>query len=139
MYGFQVLVKTEISQKEGLDLRENRFFVQGEGGIKYTHNNGRLANEPHLAVTNFLNALEKIPSMIEKQQKEIAVIEKDLPVLKEVVSKEWTKENTLNELKNELTSIDRKIQLSIAPVKEEVKENEKGKEKRKENKRVVKI
>ncbi|MFK8271696.1 DNA topoisomerase [Capnocytophaga stomatis] len=102
-------------------------------------NNGRLANDPHLAVTNFLNALEKIPSMIEKQQKEIAVIEKDLPVLKEVVSKEWTKENTLNELKNELTSIDRKIQLSIAPVKEEVKENEKGKEKRKENKRVVKI
>ncbi|WP_392420054.1 helicase-related protein [Capnocytophaga canis] len=122
LYGFQVLVKTEISQKEGLDLRENRFFVQGEGGIKYTHNNGRLANDPHLAVTNFLNALEKIPAMIEKQQKEIAVIEKDLPVLKEVVSKEWTKENTLNELKNELTSIDRKIQLSIIPVKEKVKE-----------------
>ncbi|MFJ1492253.1 hypothetical protein, partial [Capnocytophaga canis] len=50
------------------------------------------------------------------------VIEKDLPVLKEVVSKEWTKENTLNELKNELTSIDRKIQLSITSVKEKVKE-----------------
>ncbi|RIY35030.1 hypothetical protein CKY20_11470, partial [Capnocytophaga canis] len=80
------------------------------------------ANDPHLAVTNFLNALEKIPAMIEKQQKEIAVIEKDLPVLKEVVSKEWTKENTLNELKNELTSIDRKIQLSITSVKEKVKE-----------------
>ncbi|WP_212892404.1 hypothetical protein, partial [Capnocytophaga canimorsus] len=39
-----------------------------------------------------------------------------------VVSKEWTKENTLNELKNELTSIDRKIQLSITSVKEKVKE-----------------
>ncbi|MFJ1492366.1 hypothetical protein, partial [Capnocytophaga canis] len=50
------------------------------------------------------------------------VIEKDLPVLKEVVSKEWTKENTLNELKNELTSIDRKIQLSITPIKEESEE-----------------
>ncbi len=119
LYGFQILVKTEFSQKEGLDLRENRFFVQGESEIKYTHNNGRLANDPYLAVTNFLNALEKIPTMIEKQQKEIAFIEKDLPVLKEVVSKEWHKENELASLKSELASLDRKIQLSISPITQE--------------------
>ncbi|MDO4228974.1 MAG: N-6 DNA methylase [Capnocytophaga sp.] len=124
LYGFQLLVKTEISQKEGLDLRENRFFVQGEGGVKYTHNNGRLANDPNLAVMNFLNALEKIPSYIEKQQKEIALLEKDLPVLQEIISKKWGKESFLSELKNEMATIDRKIQLSLSVVsaKNEIKQ-----------------
>src|SRR3546814_8759431 len=35
LYGFQLLVKTEMSQKDGVDIRINRFLVQGEGNIKY--------------------------------------------------------------------------------------------------------
>jgi hypothetical protein len=115
LYGFTLLVKTEISQKEGNIIRDNRFFIQGEGNIKYTYNNGQIANDPKLASMNFLNALEKIPGLIGQEQKKLSEIEKDVPVLEEIVNSIWTKENALGELKNELAAMDRKIQLSITP------------------------
>lgn len=61
LYGFQLLVKTEVSEKEGVDIRVNRFLVQGEGNIKYTYNNGIMAKDPETAAMNFLKALEKPP------------------------------------------------------------------------------
>lgn len=113
LYGFTLLVKTEVSQKEGISIRDNRFFIQGEGNIKYTYNNGQMATDPKLAAMNFLNALEKIPALIEQEKKKINAIEKDIPVLHEVVNSIWTKENILAELKNELATLERSIQLSI--------------------------
>jgi N12 class adenine-specific DNA methylase len=115
LYGFTLLVKTEVSQKEGINIRDNRFFIQGEGNIKYTYNNGQIAGDPKLASMNFLNALEKLPGLIGQEQKKISEIEKDIPVLKEIVNSVWTKENALGELKNEFAAMDRKIQLSITP------------------------
>src|SRR5690606_11770153 len=120
LYGFQLLVKTEMSQKEGVDIRVNRFLIQGEGNIKYTYNNGLIAKDEKLAAVNFLNALEKLPSYIEQEQKKITEIQKDLPVLREVVNGTWSKEMRLGEFKTELASVERKIQLSITPeLKEE--------------------
>src|SRR5690606_22066476 len=115
LYGFTLLVKTEMSQKEGVDIKVNRFLVQGEGNIKYTYNNGIMAKDPETASINFLKALEKLPGYIEQEQKKIAELKKDLPVLQEVVNGTWTKENKLSELKTELAAVERKIQLSIAP------------------------
>lgn len=116
LYGFRLLVKTEVSD-ENLDIfeRDNRFFIQGEGGIKYTYNNGNMASDPKTATMNFINALGKIPGLMEQEQKKIAELEKDLPILQEVVNGNWNKENKLNELKNQLAAIERKIQSSIAP------------------------
>jgi len=131
LYGFQLLVKTEVSHKEGIDFRINRFMVQGEGNIKYTYNNGILAKDEKLAGMNFLNALEKLPAYIQEENKKINEIQKNLPVLQEVVNGKWSKEQRLGELKIELSSVERKIQLSITPeTKEEttveVKNNENG-------------
>ncbi len=115
LYGFQLLVKTEVSEKEGVDIRVNRFLIQGEGNIKYTYNNGIMAQDPETAAMNFLKALEKLPGYIEQEQKKIVELQKDLPVLKEMVNGRWTKESKLSELKTELAAVERKIQLSIAP------------------------
>jgi hypothetical protein len=112
LYGFNLLVKTENSLKEGFFMKQNRFFIEGEGNIKYSHNNGHIANDPKLAVRYFLNALEKIPSLIEKYEKENEKISKDLPVLQEVVHSTWRKENELKDLKTELAILDRKMMLS---------------------------
>ncbi|OYX86657.1 MAG: helicase, partial [Flavobacteriales bacterium 32-34-25] len=130
LYGFTLLVKTEISEKEGVDIRINRFLVQGEGNIKYTYNNGIIASDAKLASTNFLNALEKLPGYIEQEQKKITELKKDLPILQEIVKGTWTKESRLSELKTELASIDRKIQLSITPERKEepAEQTEKQKE-----------
>lgn len=126
LYGFNLLIKTEVSEKDGTDIKINRFFIQGEGNIKYTYNNGIIAKHEKLAASNFLNALEKIPSYIEQEQKKITEINKDLPVLQELVNSKWSKENRLYELKTELASVERKIQLSITPeAKEEIKKDEK--------------
>jgi len=114
LYGFQLLVKTELSKKDGVDIRINRFMVQGEGAIKYTHNNGIIANEAKLAARNFLSALEKLPAYIQREKKEIALYEKDVPILQEIVNRKWNKENRLSELKTELASVERKIQFTIA-------------------------
>ncbi len=115
LYGFTLLVKTEMSEKEGVDIRVNRFLIQGEGNIKYTYNNGIIAKDEKLASMNFLNALEKLPGYIEQEQKKISELQKDLPVLQEVVNGTWANETRLSELKTELAAIERKIQLTIAP------------------------
>jgi hypothetical protein len=118
LYGFKLLVKTEDSQKEGVLFKQNRFFIEGEGNIKYTYNNGSIANDPKLAVNYFLHALEKIPSLIEKYQADTEKISKDLPVLREVVNSTWRREDELKDLKTELAALDRKIQLSLKPIEQ---------------------
>ena len=90
-----------MSQKDGVDIRVNRFLMQGEGNIKYTYNNGLIAKDEKLAAMNFLNALEKLPGYIEQEQKKITEIQKDLPILQEVINGTWSKESRLSELKTE--------------------------------------
>jgi len=112
LYGFHILVKTEASMKDGFDFKENRFFVEGESGIKYTYNNGHIAKDPNLAATSFLKALERIPFLIDNPR----LTEKaanDIPVLKEVVDSQWRKEDELKKLKSDLAALDRKIQMTI--------------------------
>ena len=118
LYGFNLVVKTESSSKDLFDLSQNKFFVMGESGMKYSYNNGRIATDPQLACMNFLNALEKIPGLIEKFKADTEKIAKDIPVLQEVVNGSWKKEEQLKDLKTELAALDRKIQLSLKPIEQ---------------------
>ncbi|WP_346856939.1 helicase-related protein [uncultured Draconibacterium sp.] len=113
LYDFNILVKTEASMKDSFDFKENRFFIEGEGRIKYTYNNGHIAKDPKLAATSFLKALERIPSLIGSHKSYAEKAAVDLPVLKEVVNSEWRKEDELKKLKVELSGLERKIQLSL--------------------------
>lgn len=115
LYGFKLLVKTETSMKDGFDFKENRFFVEGEGGIKYTYNNGIMASDPKLASMNFLNALHKIPTLIDNEHKRIAKVEKEIPVFREMANAFWKKEEQLKGLKKEFQELDKKILDSITP------------------------
>ncbi|MDR1169769.1 MAG: hypothetical protein LBK97_02925 [Prevotellaceae bacterium] len=91
------MVKTENSQKEGLFMRENRFFVEGEGDVKYSYNNGHIASDPVLASQNFLKALEKMPSLIETHEAKAEEPAKDIPDLQEVVKATWRREDELKD------------------------------------------
>lgn len=146
LYGFKLLVKTETSMKDGFEptneagakanlfdyalqgggrrsqFKENRFLVEGDGGIKYTYNNGIMATDPKLASMNFLNALQKIPTLINNEHKRIAKEESSLPVLQEVVNGLWKKEEQLKELKKKLNEVDKKILTEITAEKEGKKE-----------------
>ena len=85
LFDFRILVRTEKSYDGDTQVLHNKFMVEGLDGIKYTYNNGYIAKEPKLAVMNFINALERIPAMIEKREKENAELSKDIPVLQEIV------------------------------------------------------
>ena len=124
LYGFPIKVVSERMLKEGLEFTDNRFVV--EGNYKYTYNNGHLAMaDPIAAARNFLNALERIPSIIDQYKSKNEVLEKEIPQLQEIAGKVWKKEDELKQLKSELAALDRKIQLELAPPTLEVTEKEK--------------
>ena len=125
LYGFDLLVKTEASMKDGFDFIENRFFVRGEGNILYNFNGGRLAKDPNIAAQMFLRTFETVPPLLERYQKEVEQISKDIPILQEVVKETWKKEDQLQQLKSDLAALDRKIQLSLKPVKQNEDSNSK--------------
>lgn len=99
--------------KDGFDFKENRFFVEGESGTKYTFNNGHIAKDPKLASANFLKALERIPILIDNHERSKEKAAKDIPVLEEVVNSNWRKEDELRKLKSGLAGLERKIQMTI--------------------------
>ena len=118
LYGFPVKVVSERTLSDGLEFTDNRFFV--EGNYRYTYNNGHLAMaDTHAAAVNFLNALEKIPSVIEQYKAKNETLEREIPQLQEIAGKTWKKEDELKQLKSELAALDRKIQLELAPKHEE--------------------
>lgn len=135
LYGFPILVKTESSIREGMEVKQNRFFIEGE--YKYTYNNGQIAMADHkAAATNFLNALDRIPKLMEQYKSQNAAIEKDLPTLREIVGGTWKKEEELKGLKSELSAIERKIQLELVPPEKTVQMSDGGTQ---EEQRVVPV
>ena len=73
---------------------------------------------------DFLNALERIPSIIDQYKAKNEVLEMEIPQLQEIAGKVWKKEDELKQLKSELAALDRKIQLELAPPTPEVAEKE---------------
>ena len=118
LYGFNLLVKSETTVKDGFDLIQNRFFVKGEGEILYNYNHGNMATDPKTAALNFLNALDTMPKLLERYQADNEKLQKDIPTLKEVVDANWRKEPELKALKDDLLKLDREIQLSLKPIEE---------------------
>ena len=118
LYGFPVKVVSERMICDGRETIDNRFII--EGHYKYKYNNGHLAMaDTHAAAVNFLNALEKIPSVIEQYKAKNETLEREIPQLQEIAGKTWKKEDELKQLKSELAALDRKIQLELAPKHED--------------------
>ena len=130
LYGFPIEVVSERTLKDGLEFCDNRFVVTGN--YRYSYNNGHLAMaDTHAAAMNFLNALERIPGIIDQYRKKNEVLEREIPQLQEIAGKTWKKEDELKQLKSELAALDRKIQLELAPpTPESTEENRQGSEKK---------
>ena len=130
LYGFPIEVVSERTLKDGLEFCDNRFVVAGN--YRYSYNNGHLAMaDTHAAAMNFLNALERIPGIIDQYRTKNEVLEREIPQLQEIAGKTWKKEDELKQLKSELAALDRKIQLELAPpTPESTEENRQGSEKK---------
>ena len=133
IYGFSIMVKTESTSKDLFDCSVNRFFVKGQESIYYTYNNGKLATDPKLACQNFINALERIPKVIESHEKEMEKVTANKDVYITIANSSWKKEDELRSLKSEAAELDRKIALTLAPPEEGTEETEKEKMKQVED------
>ena len=69
--------------------------------------------DTHAAANNFLNALERIPGIIDQYREKNGILEKEIPRLQEITGKEWKKEDKLKRLKTELAVLERRIQLDF--------------------------
>ena len=118
VYGFPISIISERNLVDGKETVQNRFVV--EGNYKYKFNNGFIAmSDTHAACMNFVNALEKIPGIIEQYEERTARLKADVPQLEAIIAKTWGKEDELKQLKSELAALDRKITAELAPKREE--------------------
>lgn len=123
IYDFPIIVKSDWVTKDNKQELQNRFFV--EGAYKYTHNNGSISiYSSSVAANNFLNALNNIPKLIAKAQKENTILNPDIPSLQEIINAPWKKEDELKALKAELSSLERKIQLTLSSNKQSANKEE---------------
>lgn len=76
-------------------------------------------SDTHAACMNFVNALEKIPSIVAQYEERTAKLKADVPVLEGIVAKQWGKEDELKQLKSDLAALDRKITAQLAPKQDE--------------------
>lgn len=119
VYGFPISVKSEKIIDEKGERIQNRFVV--EGNLKYKYNNGLIAmSDTKLACMNFVNALERIPDILDQYQTHLKVMKEDIKVLKEIAAKNWKKETELKDLKSELAVLEKKITESLAPSHEKM-------------------
>ena len=119
LYGFDLLVKSETTEKDGFDLTQNRFYARGEADYLYSYNHGNIAADPRLASLNFIHALSTIETVLEGFKKKNEELAKDIPTLQSVVEGTWRKESELAALRAQMTELERKIQLSLKPIEEE--------------------
>lgn len=113
LYGFGLFVQTKTIQAEDELFKTNKFFVQGDGGIRYTHLNGILPHTPELATASFLKALQVIPKLLESNIAEKDKIEKDMQTFNDIVNSPFSKERELIELRDRLSTVGRILQVSL--------------------------
>lgn len=110
--GLNLLVRSEYSMDGTFD--RNTFFVEGISGLKYRCGlTGALPLGFVESARYPQSALDKLPSLIEKQQKTVEQIESEIPVLQEIVNRRWSKADELSRLKLECKELQRRIDESL--------------------------
>ena len=119
LYDFSLYIKREREAYQNDGLYEyrysNSFYAQRlQDGIKYTFNGGTPnVDNPKLAARHFLNAIDRVEHLREKYQKSLNDIEQQLPELQQLAAKPFSKERELQQMKSDLSSLEREIALKI--------------------------
>lgn len=110
--GLNLLVRSEYSINGTFD--RNTFFVEGTSGLKYRCGLTGALPLGFVESAQYPQAtLNKLPSLIEKQQKTVERIESEIPILQDIVGRQWSKTDELVKLKLECKELQRKIDESL--------------------------
>jgi N12 class adenine-specific DNA methylase len=115
LYGFDLYIRQQREGYETNGLMEykysNSLYAESpQSGIKYLYNGG-LPNvdNPKLAARYYISAIDRVVPLMEKYEKEVATLEKEVPVLKGIMAREFEKEQELADLKAEAARLQEKI------------------------------
>lgn len=120
LYGFELYIK-----QTSWDIKENgkyitryssSFHAQRKGSeIKYTYSNGQIESDnPKLAARHFLNAIDKVNSILEQTSEKLENCKTDIPELEQIIRKPFAKEELLAEKKAELQALEKEIANKLA-------------------------
>ena len=106
--GLNLLVSSEYTLSGSFD--RNVFFVEGVSGLKYRCGvSGALPLGFAESARYPQAALERMPSLIEKQKKQIAQLQHEIPTLQEITARKWSKAEELERLKQECKDLQQRI------------------------------
>lgn len=119
LYGFNLFIKRNSGRFEKDGAYEygfyNTFYAENSGSdIKYTYNSGFVnVDNPKLAARYFLNAIDKIDSLKEKYIQDLYHLNSNIPIVSQLISKPFERLNELQDMKTELSRLEREIILKI--------------------------
>lgn len=119
LYGFDLYIrqhKEPYEDKGSIHYKQyNTFYAERpESGIKYTFSQGHPnTDNPKLAARHFLNAIDRVGSLKEKYEKTLGELNKDIPMVEQIVAKPFEKEPELAKMKSEMAKLEREITLKI--------------------------
>lgn len=107
-----LLVRSDYNFSGTFD--RNLFFIEGVSGLKYQCGmSGALPLGYVDAALYPKTTLANIPAMIERNSKSIAKLESELPVLQEIINRQWSKTDELAKLKAECHELQTKIEAEL--------------------------
>lgn len=119
LYGFDLIIRQQRETYEAQGLFEyyykNIFYAQSkETGLKYFWNGGHLnADNQKLAARYFLNAIDRVEAVKEKYEKNLQDLERNIPVLQQIIAKPFDKEADLAQLKMDAARLERELTIKI--------------------------
>lgn len=119
LYGFDLYIRQHKEAFEEKGLLHYKYYntlyaERPESGIKYTFSQGHPnTDNPKLAARHFLNAIDRVDSLKEKYEKTLEELNKNIPMVEQIVAKPFGKESELAQMKSELAKMEREIALKI--------------------------
>lgn len=119
LYGFNLMIRrqSEALEDNGRLMYRyyNTFYAESpKTQVKYSWNQGHInTDNPKIAARYFLNAIDRVEGLKEKYQKNLAELEQNIPMLKNLIAKPFEKETELAELKKSVSALEREITIKI--------------------------
>lgn len=119
LYGFDLYIRSQKETYENKGMFEYRYqnvyYAENKKTrIKYTWNQGHInMDNPKIAARYFLNAIDRVEALKEKYQKNLHELEQNIPMLQQLVSKPFEREEELSQLKKDVSKLEREISIKI--------------------------
>ena len=120
LYGFDLMIQRHTELMEGvkgahlLSGYNTLFAVRPGSDIKYQYSSGvPNPDNPKLAARYYLNAIDRVEPLLEKYRKELREAAENIPKLESLIGRPFEKEAELQQMKSELSGLERQIALNI--------------------------